>query len=69
MMHLLDRQNALLSGSSTLLIEADEQRFPRSRDNGFDYERGANTILFFGAQPGGGTPVQVGYAYFTFLEG
>ena len=55
--------------SSTLLIEADDQRFPRSRDDGFDYERGANTILFFGAQPGGGTPVQVGYAYFTFLEG
>ena len=40
--------------SSTLLIEADDQRFPRSRDDGFDYERGANTILFFGAQPGGG---------------
>ncbi len=55
--------------SSTLLIEADGERYNRSRVDGFDYERGANTILFFGAQPGGGTPVDIGYAYFAPIGG
>ncbi|HEY1097312.1 MAG TPA: hypothetical protein VGF99_00230, partial [Myxococcota bacterium] len=55
--------------SSTLLIEAGAVRYPRSRTEGFDYERGANTILFFGAQPGEGTPVDIGYAYFGGIDG
>ena len=55
--------------SSTLILEVDGQRPTRSRSNGFDYERGANTLLFFGAQPVVGAPVDVGYAFFGAIDG
>ncbi|MFH1810153.1 MAG: MopE-related protein [Pseudomonadota bacterium] len=44
----------------------------RSRDEGFDYEPGANGILFFGDQqtlPPAGSLFEVAYQYFAYIEG
>jgi uncharacterized protein (TIGR03382 family) len=41
---------------------------PRARENGFDYDRANNTLLFFGASPPEGTDVKAAFASFLYLN-
>jgi hypothetical protein len=53
--------------SATLAVRTTTD-ISRSRQNGFDYDPAANTVLFFGAVPTTGTPFQVTYQFFVTLQ-
>ena len=41
---------------------------PRARVNGFDFDPGNNTVLFFGASPPAGTNVRAAFATFFYIN-
>ncbi len=54
-----------ISGS---LATKTSMSIPRARMNGFDYDPGNNTLLFFGTSPPTGTDVTTAYATFLYLQ-
>jgi hypothetical protein len=52
--------------SGSLSIETDV-KVPRARSNGFDYDPGTNTVLFFGAVPQAGTKFKAAFGYFLYI--
>jgi hypothetical protein len=53
--------------SGSLAVDTDRP-IPRTRTNGFDYDPGANTVLFFGSVPPAGSGFRAAYAFFTYIE-
>ena len=52
--------------SGSLEVQLPQSLIPRGRQNGFDYEPSANSILFFGAAaPPEGTRFRVSYRRFV----
>ncbi len=55
--------------SNSLAIRSDMKAITRSRSNGFDYEPGNNSILFFGpAAPKVGAAYDAAYAFFQYIQ-
>jgi hypothetical protein len=53
--------------SGSLSVETN-QKVPRARTNGFDYDPATNTVLFFGAVPQAGAKFKAAYGYFTYID-
>ena len=55
--------------SGSLSVRSDMRAISRTRSNGFDYEPGNNSVLFFGsAAPKVGAPYDAAYAFFQYLQ-
>ncbi len=53
--------------SGSLAVKTDVE-VPRARVNGFDFDPGNNTVLFFGASPPAGTNVRAAFATFFYIN-
>ncbi len=55
--------------SASLSVRSEAAGISRSRSNGFDYEPGNNSVLFFGkAAPKVGAPYDAAYAFFQYIQ-
>ncbi len=55
--------------SASLAVRVEMSPIERSRAKGFDYELGANAVLFFGsASPRVGAPYETAYSFFGYVQ-